>query len=359
MMSSLAARAQAYPRLRQFAIDFVLALPIDVAIAVVITYGMRVGSFTPNLVISLCIGIIGVTLIDGARLWLWGLGRPKHLPFFVLLIAGIVFSQKAGTYVASQILGFPYERLSMGVSRDLSGYLVMTFLIGFSVTWFFWNRGKVAYLKAEAEAEKARAAAIEKQALQAQLQMLQAQIEPHMMFNTLANLQGLIAMDPPRAQHMLDLLIQYLRATLSASRADKTTLAQEFKLVEAFLGLMKVRMGSRLDCTLDLPDELGQLAVPPMMLQPLVENAIKHGIEPHVDGGHITIRAARNANDGSMLELSVADTGLGLDAAPQDGTRTGNANLRERLQVLYGDRASFELIPHVPQGALARIRRPL
>ena len=84
----------------------------------------------------------------------------------------------------------------------------------------------------------------------------------------------------------------------------------------------------------------------------------EHGIEPHVDGGHVTIRAARDSSSG-MLELTVADTGLGLDAPPQDGTRAGNANLRERLQVLYGDRASFELIPNAPQGALARIRIPL
>jgi sensor histidine kinase YesM len=119
---------------------------------------------------------------------------------------------------------------------------------------------------------------------------------------------------------------------------------------------MKVRMGARLAYTLELPEELGTVSVPPMLLQPLVENAIKHGIEPSVDGGHITIRATR---DGSMLELTVADTGLGLDAPPQDGTRVGNTNLRERLKVLYDGRASFELIPNTPQGALASIRLPL
>ena len=194
--------------------------------------------------------------------------------------------------------------------------------------------------------------------MQAQLQMLQAQIEPHMLFNTLANLQGLIAADPPRAQSMLDQLIQYLRATLTASRSQATTLAQEFALLDAYLGLMKVRMGARLSYALELPEELRGLSVPPMLLQPLVENAIKHGLEPKVEGGLVSIRAER---DGNQLRLSVCDTGLGLDGTPahSNSTHVGVSNVRERLHALYGNRADFSLIPNTPEGVIAQLTIPL
>ena len=148
--------------------------------------------------------------------------------------------------------------------------------------------------------------------MQAQLQLLQAQIEPHMLFNTLANLQGLISFDPDRAQLLLDHLIQYLRATLSSSRADTTTLGQEFSLMEAYLGLMSIRMGARLRYALDLPAELGHATIPSMILLTLAENAIKHGIEPSLRGGEIRLSALRV--DG-MLRLRVQDTGMGLPAS--------------------------------------------
>jgi sensor histidine kinase YesM len=178
-----------------------------------------------------------------------------------------------------------------------------------------------------------------------------------MLFNTLANLQGLIAIDPPRAGQMLDQLIQYLRATLSVARAEKTTLAQEFAALDAYLGLMSVRMGTRLSYHCRLPAELDGARLPTMLLQPLVENAIVHGLEPKVDGGAVTIEAARH---GELLQITVSDTGLGLGRAPsQRGSGVGLATTRERLQVLYGAGAGVDLSPASPQGAVARLTLPL
>jgi sensor histidine kinase YesM len=177
-----------------------------------------------------------------------------------------------------------------------------------------------------------------------------------MLFNTLANLQGLIAIDPPRAQQMLDLLIQYLRATLTSSRAESNTLAQEFALMEAYLGLMQIRMGERLSFSLDLPDTLRTHPVPPMLLQPLVENAIAHGLEPKIEGGHVAVSAV--LADG-VLALSVQDSGRGPAAGPgKKGTNVGLANTRERLRALFGDRAALTLEAAQPAGALARITLP-
>jgi sensor histidine kinase YesM len=119
---------------------------------------------------------------------------------------------------------------------------------------------------------------------------------------------------------------------------------------------MAVRMGARLSYALHLPDELRSLPVPPMLLQPLVENAIKHGLEPKVDGGHVDVRAARN---GAQLVLTVADNGLGLNAADSTGTQVGVANIRERLQALYRGRAAFSLNQNTPHGVTAHLTIPL
>jgi LytS/YehU family sensor histidine kinase len=235
--------------------------------------------------------------------------------------------------------------------------IVFTLIAAIGAIAVFANRERLIRAQAEAAREKARAETIARQAMQAQLQLLQAQVEPHMLFNTLANLHGLIAIDPDRATLMLDQLIQYLRATLSSSRADATTLEHEFALIDAYLGLMEVRMGSRLSYRLDLPDSLRERAVPPMLLQPLVENAIIHGLEPTIAGGEIVVTAAMR---GSELELAVRDTGLGLEAVgPGSGNRVGVANTRARLHGLYGERARLELAPATPQGTLARLTLPM
>jgi sensor histidine kinase YesM len=218
------------------------------------------------------------------------------------------------------------------------------------------NRERVERIKLERTEAKVRAETIERQALQAQLRLLQAQIEPHMLFNTLANLQGLIAIDPDRANTMLDQLIQYLRATLGVSRSESTTLGEEFAAMEAYLGLMGVRMGERLRYRLELPPNLRKLKLPPMLLQPLVENAIVHGLEPKIEGGEITIAAS--ARDG-LLDISVVDTGLGLGQSSSKGGGVGVATTRERLRVLYGERASILLVPGQAQGTLVRLTLPL
>jgi sensor histidine kinase YesM len=187
-----------------------------------------------------------------------------------------------------------------------------------------------------------------------------------MLFNTLANLQGLIAIDTDRAQYMLEQLIVYLRASLNSSRTEKTTLKHEFSLMKAYLELMAIRMGKRLTYELALPAELESKEIAPMLLQPLVENAIKHGIEPKMEGGSIHVTAWQQ--DG-FLQLSVSDTGLGLSSSysetkphtNQDGDHqhVGNANVSDRLMALYGPTAKLSLEANKPEGATARITIPL
>ncbi|RFU44569.1 sensor histidine kinase [Paraburkholderia sp. DHOC27] len=229
--------------------------------------------------------------------------------------------------------------------------LAPAFALTLGCTYFFYVRGRLA-------ATEARAQTALRTAAENQLKLLVSQLEPHMLFNTLANLRVLIAHDPPRAQAMLDHLNGFLRATLDASRADSHALAAEFARLGDYLELMQVRMGARLQGRLDLPDELSTLPVPPLLLQPLVENAIKHGLEPSVTGGQIEVAARR---EGPALILSVRDTGAGLDAIPADGTRFGLQQVRERLAALYGAAASLELTSPGDGrgGALATVRLPI
>jgi sensor histidine kinase YesM len=355
-----AARA-ARPRFpfRTLARDALVVAPLCLACAAIITAVTgKHQYFYGNLVFSLVIGGLAFLLIDVTRLLLWGdTMRPKGLQFIALLLAAVPVAQFGGSMLASVMLGMETPTLARMVTGPASGMLLFTMIMTSAATLFFYNRDQVQRAETRAAEEKARAEAIARQALQAQLQLLQAQIEPHMLFNTLANLQGMIGIDPDGAQHMLDQLIVYLRASLASSRAASTTLGQEFALIEAYLGLMSVRMRARLGSTVQLPSALRSAQIAPMLLQPLVENAIIHGLEPKVDGGHITVSASQA---GGMLIVSVTDTGLGLDAPPSNvGTRLGMANTRERLQALFGAEATLTLEPNPPQGATARLTLPM
>jgi LytS/YehU family sensor histidine kinase len=216
--------------------------------------------------------------------------------------------------------------------------------------YFFHSRARLALLREDA-GRAARAAT------EAQLRLLQSQLEPHMLFNTLANLRVLIGSDPPRAQMMLDRLIGFLRATLAASRRSEHTLAEEFERLADYLSLMTVRMGARLQVEFHLPDELRSANVPTLLLQPLVENSIRHGLEPEIHGGRVAVRAH---GDGDALVLTVSDTGTGLaEGAPPAGSGFGLKQVRERLANVYGDRASLRIESGDGGGTRVSVRLPL
>ena len=189
---------------------------------------------------------------------------------------------------------------------------------------------------------------------EAELQMLQAQIEPHFLFNTLANVRRLGRLDACAGKAMLADLLQYLQQTLPCLRESNSTLAREAEVARAFLAVHKIRMGDRLDVEFEIPDHLGATPVPPMMLLTLIENALKHGLAPLPEGGRIRIAAQHE--DGAV-RLSVADTGRGI--VPGRGTGTGLVNIRARLRSLYGAKASLSLQTNTPRGVVASILLPL
>jgi len=356
-------RGACRPIVRRLADDIGLTVIVCSMTAVLITLvNGRTFELYDQMVYSICVGLVALVVLDGVRLTL--LDDPARrrrwlVPCIVLLVAMAPVAHYTGISMGSLILGHPLPDLSEYPNEHgQKGMIGLTFLAISAMALLILNRERVERIKLERTEAKARAETIERQALQAQLRLLQAQIEPHMLFNTLANLQGLIAIDPQQASRMLDHLIQYLRATLSATRAETTTLAQEFEAAEAYLGLMAVRMGARLAYRCILPAELRSARLPAMLLQPLVENAIIHGLEPKIEGGTVTVEASARAG---LLEICVSDTGLGLDdtQTAAKGTGVGVTTTRERLQVLYGARAALTLIPAQPHGVLARLTLPL
>ncbi len=217
--------------------------------------------------------------------------------------------------------------------------------------------------KKRAEAETLTAnAAVERESMQRQLseakmQMMQAQVEPHFLFNTLASVEHLIETDPPRASAMQRSLIKYLRAVLPQMRDNAliTNLGREADMVLAYLNLLKMRMEERLTVDFDIPDGLRSAAFPPMMLQSMVENAIKHGLEAKPQGGTLKVRADVAHN---KLRVIVSDDGLGFGAVPSDGTGLGLMTIRERLKLLHGDQGQLLIAANSPSGVIATIEVP-
>jgi len=195
--------------------------------------------------------------------------------------------------------------------------------------------------------------ALDRELAEARLSVMQAQVEPHFLFNTLANVRRLFQTDPPAAQAMLAHLSRYLGAMLPRMRRSDSTLGQELTLAHAYLSVQQIRMGSRLVVRNDVSDTLLGLAFPPMMLVTLVENAIRHGLTPLPEGGEVRIHA--RVADG-RLRVGVADTGAGLSES--SGPGVGLANIRARLATLYGGNARLLLAANAPHGVVATIELP-
>jgi Histidine kinase/Histidine kinase-, DNA gyrase B-, and HSP90-like ATPase len=196
--------------------------------------------------------------------------------------------------------------------------------------------------------------ATEKELTVARLNLLHAQVEPHFLYNTLASAQYLTRVDPQRADEMLGHLIQYLRHSLPRTQDEPSTLGEELERAVAYLEILKIRMGQRLAVQVDVPETLRGTQLPPMMLQTLVENAIKHGLEPRTAGGTIWI-LARRVDD--TVSITVADDGEGFNSK-NGGTGIGLKNVRERLQLVYGGKASLAVVANFPSGVAATIAVP-
>ena len=235
--------------------------------------------------------------------------------------------------------------------------LILIFIPLFVITVIakiFIDRSRAALRLVELKKKEAEYSRMSQQVTEAKLQALQAQVEPHFLYNTLANVRALTEVDPARAGTMVDHLIQYLRNALPKMRESISTVGQEVELVRAYLNILQMRMGKRLSFDIAVPANLTALPFPPLMLPSLVENAIKHGLEPQREGGSVHISAV--AVEG-RLRLTVADTGRGFGDTVGNGV--GLSNLRERLTALYGEGARLTLEANTPSGVISTIDVPM
>ncbi|MEO8020760.1 histidine kinase [Polaromonas sp.] len=310
--------------------------------------------YGPPVVYSILIGTFTWAIIDlGRDLFPSSAetGWPQGIAGLGLVLGGIAGGYFLGFLIADKLCVF-FQFYPAGPAPEREGQLRLSILIsglaGIAGSYYFYSRSKSAYLQRKMTEATNHAS-------EARLKLLETQLEPHMLFNTLANLRVLIATDPQRAQVMLDHMIAYLRATLGASLSATHTLQAEFDRLRDYFELMAIRMGPRLRYTLELPPELAQHPVPTLLLQPLVENSIKHGLEPKVEGGRITVSAR---HEGDALVLEVLDTGVGLAGTDEDRPGFGVAQVRERLASTYGTSTAIELVANGSGGTRATARFP-
>jgi sensor histidine kinase YesM len=282
--------------------------------------------------------------------------KPRPLLIMCIAIAIAVF---AGVLLVIVVKGYSWAHVSERWNV-FAWNVVTAFVNGLFFSLLFFVKFREARASAALHRAEAERNLLAKQAVEAELKLMQAQVEPHFLFNTLASVQFLTETDPPQASKLLGHLIAYLRAALPSFRAQSSTLGREFDLARAYLAILQMRMGPRLEYRVDLPDDLAAHPFPPNMLISLVENAIKHGLEPSAEGGTIGIEARR---DGERVAVSVSDSGRGLAAAngaagDTSGHGVGLSNLRERLAALFGARGRFTIEDVPPRGTRAIIDVP-
>jgi sensor histidine kinase YesM len=274
------------------------------------------------------------------------------------LVPGIAAGLTAGVAAGGVLSGcylFFLDEFSMEYSRVFFQIAVFGLVFGVPITYFFMAGERLKASEQQIREEKIRRLKMEKEAAMTSLRLLQAQIEPHFLFNTLSNVLSLMDTDVDRARQMLMDLNEYFRISLDRTRQEMVTLSRELDLVRRYLAIFKIRMGSRLDFEIMDHTGLPELPFPPLVIQPLVENALKYGLEPRVDGGKITVDCRLS---GRNLVISVSDTGAGLD---ETGVRAGIGlnNVSRRLESIYGNTARITLTQNRPAGTLATIQLPL
>jgi sensor histidine kinase YesM len=314
-----------------------------------VTAELRNRAFALYMVHSQAIGLSIFSLIELPRLTIWWQRRPGLLAFSVVLAGAVPAGYLLGEAVSSWLTESKFQPL-LDTGPALIFIVLVTVVTSLLAVHFITHRDRLAE-------ERMRAETADLRARNAQLQLLQQQIEPHMLFNTLANIHALTETEPARAQGLIESLSELLHTSMQMNLQQRVSLSQEFALLRHYLQLVSMRMGARLSYSLSLPAELEQIMVPPLLVQPLVENAVKHGLDRSVTGGTISVVARGTER---QLIVEVIDDGLGLqNHDPFAADRIGLSNVRRRLGLAFDDRASLQLAENPPHGVRASLSIPL
>ncbi|MDH5445504.1 MAG: histidine kinase [Gammaproteobacteria bacterium] len=337
---------------RHVATELVYAVLFNTAIAVLLSLLIEGSQFLHTLMVSQCIGL---TMFSA--FWLLSFVIRQTVWWIVIsLLVGAIAGVTNAMLVS--LLWNDTSLVSMELLR-INGYrwifvnLFLALFFGSIVLYFFMSRERHHQAARTIREVQIKNLDHEKQIAETQLQLLQAQIEPHFLFNSLSNVISLIESEPDKARLMLESLTRYLRSSLSRSQDRQGCLQDELDLIENYFKILQIRMGERLQYSINVDKTLLSCPFPIMLLQPLVENAIKHGLEPLAEGGRVELSITR-AED--QLKITVSDNGVGLKEGDLKGF--GLMNVRKRLQSLYGDAAQLEIQDNSPRGVIIRIEMP-
>ncbi len=334
--------------LKDVAVISLCSILIAALFMLVTSREMTLEIFFEYFLISQCIGIsIGVP----CTLAFYFLKPSK--PYFQLILVTlcVLGGSLVGSFFASRLTHHKFSSFQGEVPLQM---IVVAIILGFIISFGFIIYEKYISFKLSANEEKLKRISLEKEKLNADLKLLQAQVEPHFLFNTLSNILSLLDHDTITGRKMLENLTQYLRTSLIQSRKPANRLADEIDMIRTYLDIYKIRMGKRLSYEIHIPDNARNLEIPPMILQPLVENAVKHGLEPKIDGGKILIKAFRKED---LLTIEISDTGMGIKE--KSGTGVGTGNIQKRLASLFNGKASLSFEDITPSGLKAVVEIPL
>jgi len=305
--------------------------------------------FVVSFVFSQCIGIcIAGCVIAAANL----IKVQRFGLQAVLLVAAVIVGAIIGVTLGTAASRLLHVDVGGAMPADVKirfyvSSLLYALLFGAVISYVFISLQRLSD-------EKIKRLEVEKNSIVTEIKLLQSQMEPHFLFNTLSTILSLIDTDQERAKQMLESFTAFLRTSLVTGRAETTTLAQELDVVKNYLKIYAVRMGDRLRYRIDLPDSLRDFRIPPLIIQPLVENAVKHGLEPSVRGGELLIQGQQ---EGDRVRITVADSGMGINES-SSGNGISLENIRRRLELLYEGRASLTFSENEPSGVKVVIELP-
>ncbi|RJG42151.1 sensor histidine kinase [Motilimonas pumila] len=270
-------------------------------------------------------------------------------------IAGI--GMPLGALLTYFILIYYDTDLSPEFAERMKKALIISFSVGLVVTFFFYTRDKTVMIQNKLNETLLQKTRHEKALVESQLKMLQSQIEPHFLFNTLANIQAMIFHNPDVASKLLSNLTDLLRQSLTKTRQDSIAIADEVSFIRSYLSIQQIRLGERLTFKLEVDNTLPDgCRIPPLLLQPLVENAIKHGIGPRTEGGKISIQFTEQ---GGQLVVSIADDGIGFASSPTKGNGIALNNIRNRLNSLFNSEGKLLIFENEDGGVTSQVHIPL
>ncbi len=323
---------------------------INTFIAVFLTLiGFNDGQFWSIFLFSQCIGL---SICTGTLIVTYFFSISNPLIQALAYFGGILTGSMGGTFLGSLLTGI--SPLSFFQEYKIfSQALFLGLVFGSIIAYFFVTREQLAETNAQLQEERIKRITGEKAAIEADLKRLQAQVEPHFLFNTLSTVLSLIDTDATSGKMMLEKLTRYLRTSLDRTRRKAGTIGQEMTMIRDYMDIYQIRMGNRFRYRIDLADETKDLPFPPMLIQPLVENALRHGLEPKIKGGEIHIDVSTSEK---TIRVEVSDTGAGMPVGA--GIGVGLANVKDRLVALYGDHGKLTLQENHPTGLTAIIEVP-